>query len=405
MRLIYTTYNSDRGRTLANFLSSEGIENQLEMAKSNDWGQNDYGDTLFRIWVIDEDAADAAEKWAEAFEKDPENPFYQKTGSPTTVIPTILAPGEQTIKSPKIDLMNSGNNRNNQNGSLKPEPFRTITTGLLMLCILFYLISSMTSPHITSVPAYLPGTPITSAPIEKQFFYDYPRAYELVDKLVKLYGVEKLQFPESLPPEGQFLLKEFNNAPYWEGYYNHLLAYFKNIEPPNTHPLFEKIKEGEIWRLFTPCLIHASFLHILFNMMWLIVLGKQMEERLNTRRYMLFILIVGIFSNTCQYLMGGPNFLGFSGVVCGMVAFIYVRQKIAPWEGYPLDLSTSLFVLYFILALLGIQLVSFYMEVNHNTSFSPGIANTAHLTGAVMGALLGALPFFRKSNKAVGPIR
>jgi GlpG protein len=236
--------------------------------------------------------------------------------------------------------------------------------------------------------------------------YDYPKIYELTDKLIKLYGVEKLQSPETLPPEGQIILKEIQSIPHWQGYYDQFLAHFQGkAVQPAVAPMFEKIREGEVWRLFTPALLHTDFLHILFNMLWLLILGKQLEERLNPRRYMLLILIIGIFSNTCQYLMGGSNFMGFSGVVCGMVAFIWTRQKIAPWEGYPLERSSSAFVLYFILALLAIQMVSFYMEARHNTSISPGIANTAHITGALMGALLALTPFFKKNNTIARPTK
>lgn len=392
MRLVYTTDNAEQARVFANFLSSEGIENQLEMIKQDDWGQHDYGDMLFKIWVTDEDAAEAAEKWVETFEKDPQNPMFQKTGSKTTVIPAIV-PNGQKIKNGKFNLGDPGS-------AFKQEPVRTITSSLIMLCCILYLIASLTAPRITSIPANFPSTPIISAPIKKQFYYDYPRAYELVDRLVKLYGVEQLQTPESLPPEGQYLLKEFQNTPYWEGIYDWLLAYFKNAPLPNLDiPMFEKIGQGEVWRLFTPSLMHGDFLHILFNMIWLIILGKQLEERLDPKRYLLFILITGIFSNTCQYLMGGPAFLGFSGIVCAMLAFIIVRQKIAPWEGYPLETSVSMFAVYFVLAAFAIQLISFYLEISRNTSMQTGIGNTAHLSGALIGALLGLLPFFKKRPK------
>lgn len=403
MRLVYTTHDADQGRTLATFLSSEGIENQLEMVKNTDWGNDNYGETLFNIWVIDEDMAESAEKWVKAFNEDSKNPIYRKSGFGTTVLPTLLPADNnesfepnrpRTARSP-----HAGNQRSGGRILLKPEPIRTITAGILMLCCLFYIISNLTAPNITSIPPDLPSMPIMSAPISKQLLYDYPHAYELTDKLVKLYGIERLQTPGDLPLEGQYLVREIKKNTYWEGYYDIFLARFQHTEPPKVIvPTFEKIRQGEVWRLFTPCLMHTDFLHILFNMLWLLVLGKQLEQRLNARRYMLLIVLIGIFSNTCQYLMGGPNFIGFSGVVCGLVGFIWVRQKIAPWEGYPMERATSLFIVYFIAALLAIQIVSFYTETYHNLSISPGIANTAHLTGLAIGALLGFTPFFKKSN-------
>ena len=168
-----------------------------------------------------------------------------------------------------------------------------------------------------------------------------------------------------------------------------------NFVSPNTGShLIEKIRDGEFWRLFTPCLMHNDILHILFNMLWLIVLGKQLEQRLGIRRYLLLVLLTGIFSNTCQYLMSGSDFLGFSGVLCAMLAFIWIRQKIAPWEGYPLERSTIAFMMVFILAMSIIQIGSFFLENQYQISISPGIANTAHLSGAFIGICMACLPCF-----------
>jgi GlpG protein len=403
MRLVYTTHDADGARSLAQFLSSENIENQLEMATNTDWGQADYGVPTFRIWVIDEDAAESAEKWAAEFHQNPKDVKFQKTGSRTTVIPTVLPQNSSDNKASNEQLADFF--KPNKGSTPKPSQKRpeetNLTISLLLLCCILYLISSFTAPHVTAIPANLPATPFVSPSINKDFFYDYPAAYEIVDKLIQLYGVERLQSPQNLPPEGQSLLQEFHQTPYWNGIYDDIIGFFQNKEPISPRaPLFEKIREGEFWRLFTPCLLHSDFLHILFNMMWLIVLGKQLEQRLSPRHYLLLILIIGIFSNTCQYLMSGPNFLGFSGVICGMVGFIWVRQWIAPWEGYPLEKATSSFIIIFISVLLAIQMVSFYLEIYHHFSIAPGIANTAHLAGALIGVLLGCLPLFKKQTKA-----
>lgn len=404
MRLIYTTHDSDQARILAQFLSSEGIENQLEMTTSNDWGSSDYGVPTFKIWIYDEDATEAAGKWVESFEKDPHNPrFRTKEGNKAAILPTIISGGSSTPPFSQLDPKPSKDSLPFSPVPPKKEPETPLTFGFLMLCCVLYIISTLTAPHVDSLPSNLPSSPVLSSPINKQLLYDYPAAYELIDKIIKLYGIDSLQNPETLPPEGKFLLQEFHRTPYWTGFYNQIVAYFQTKEMPEQNaPMFEKIEEGEIWRLFTPCLLHSDFLHILFNMMWLIVLGKQLEHRLTARGYLLLILIVAIVSNTCQYLMSGPNFIGFSGVICGMVAFIWVRQKIAPWEGYPLEQATSLFLVFFISALAAIQLVSFYLEINHQVSIAPGIANTAHLTGAITGGMLAFLPFFKKRP---GPAR
>jgi GlpG protein len=230
--------------------------------------------------------------------------------------------------------------------------------------------------------------------------YDYPHSYEMVDKFVRIYGLEGLQNYENLPPEGLFLLKKILLTPVWEGFYSIAMNYFTQPKQPLqiNAPLFEKIREGQVWRVFTPCLLHANILHIFFNMLWLIYLGKIIEDRLNSFRYLFLILITAIVSNTAQYLMSGPSFLGFSGVICGMLAFVWVRQKYAPWEGYRLAQGTFALMFFFVMSMAGIQALSFFLKIYYQAEYFPSIANTAHITGGVAGYLLGRMNLMAIKN-------
>ena len=78
----------------------------------------------------------------------------------------------------------------------------------------------------------------------------------------------------------------------------------------------------------------------------------------------------------------------------GLAGFIWSRGKIAPWEGYPIQKSTLLFLVLFVLAMFGLQFTSFILHLFSDVNFSPNIANAAHITGAVLGALLGRLSLF-----------
>ncbi len=159
-------------------------------------------------------------------------------------------------------------------------------------------------------------------------------------------------------------------------------------------PFLVKIRQGEIWRLFTPALLHRDFLHILFNMIWLWMLSRPIEERIGPWKTLFFVLTVGIISNMAQYLMGGPFFLGYSGVITGMAGFIWMRRKKAPWEGYPIPLTTLYFLGFFVLAMSALQGVSLLLRLFTSIQVSPHIANTAHITGALVGILLGKSSFF-----------
>lgn len=405
MRLIYTVNDPTKARKLASYLISQGIDNRLEMAPNTDWGSTDYGTPTCNIWIYDEDQLEQAMDWAQRFNADPDDPSFEKSGIKTEVKPQVLPAGTpghpQDIKLTNlISKERKRIQRINQNQELSFSG--NLTIALLILCSIIFIVCQLTAPHVTFMPTQLPAMPLTAAETKKDLLYDYPRAYELLDKIIKLYGVEKLQSPQDLPPEGQFILNEFHKTPYWQGFYNIVVQKFigkSNKEP--LPPMFEKIQQGEVWRLFTPALLHNDILHLVFNMLWLIVLGKQIEQKLSGRRYLIMIILLAIFSNTCQYLMSGPNFLGFSGVICGMLTFIWTRQQVAPWEGYPLQRATFLFMAYFILAMFIIQLVTFFFEIKNAALFSPGIANTAHFAGAALGLLLGRLSFFSWKTKSL----
>jgi GlpG protein len=393
MRIIATLSDQIKARQLSAFLASEGIENQLEIQTISDWGSTHYGDQECRLWVIDEDQLAAAQRWVQKYETDAEDPLF-KPFVPSPVV-SLQAKLEQQLHH--VPSVSQPGQSPAVVGGRKTWSF---TLALLILCsLLFLMIESTTPPIPKTYPVYLPAVAVFSPPIKKALFYDYPKKFELANQLVNLYGLEALALPQNLPEEGQQLLTQYLDTPYWQGIYPLLVAavqgkWAEQAEMTAKAPLFEKIRAGELWRLFTPCLMHNDILHLLFNMIWLMLLGKQLEERLRGTRYLSLILLTGIFSNTCQYLMSGLNFIGISGVLCAMLAFIWVRQKRAPWEGYPLQKATITFMMVFILGIFSLQLFSFYLEASGEVGASIGIANTAHLSGAALGALLGLLPFF-----------
>src|SRR5262249_48735414 len=111
-------------------------------------------------------------------------------------------------------------------------------------------------------------------------------------------------------------------------------------------------------------------------------------------RSLLLTFTAGIVSNTMQYLMGGPFFLGYSGIITGLAGFIWSRQKIAPWEGYPIRKSMLLFLAVFVLAMVGLQLGSVVFMLLTDRLILLNIANSAHVTGAIWGLVMGRLSFF-----------
>lgn len=376
---------------ISNLLSQQGIENRWEMVSNHDWGDAAYGVASYELWIIEEDDLEKAQQIFHAFLENPEK-------------------AEELWNLPTPSLEDLPNIKNNfdfspPKGSFrmrnKRPPMGVITTYILVICAILFIWSEFTTPkmpHNVNLisEANLPLIPLFNAPVKKKLMYDYPRAFVFIDRLVSIYGIDRVLEPVELPTEGKFLIREYEKTPYWHGYYEKFVSFLRNrtSSSKSAVPLFEKIKEGELWRLFTPALLHNDILHIFFNMFWLIILGSQLEARLGQWRYITFTLLAMLISNTAQYLMTGANFIGFSGVLCSMFTFIWMRQRRAPWEGYQLDSMTMGFIMLFIVGMAVLQLISFYLEVQTGEIMGSGVANTAHLAGALLGAVLGRWNLF-----------
>ena len=139
----------------------------------------------------------------------------------------------------------------------------------------------------------------------------------------------------------------------------------------------KEIFNGELWRLFTPAFIHFGIIHILFNMLWLYQLGSVIEQRQKTTRLAILVIIISLLSNLAQYLWAGPMFGGMSGVVYGLLAYLWVQGKYNPWAGLGLDQNIAVMMLvWFVICWLGLV---------------GNIANMAHTIGLVSGAILGLI--------------
>lgn len=156
---------------------------------------------------------------------------------------------------------------------------------------------------------------------------------------------------------------------------------------------WELILQGQVHRLVTPIFLHFIIgslpIHLIFNMMWLWDLGGSIEKEKGPWYLLILVLIIGVSSNVAQYfaeyLMEGyvhPRYIfgGMSGVVYGLLGFIFMRRKQDPF--FKVELHPGIMQFMLIWLVLGYVL---------NATGAIGVANTAHLIGLVSGGLLGIL--------------
>lgn len=364
MRKVGTLSSQQEALRFSSFLRHIQIAHTCEASSEPSNGYISYD-----IWVHDEDRLEEAR---EAFEK-----FLQEPADSLFDVPLEKAPVE-TEEAPALS----------EPATEEPPPLQRAPSGLTYL-VLFVCIFVFFITLYQEVPLAREGAPEATfifTPLQTACLYDLPPLFEhLMQLLQNPQAVSEVKTEVDLLP----------HLSYWRGIYDWLLLKIQTGDPSQAEgPLWIKLRQGELWRLISPCIVHGGFLHILFNMLWVWMLCRPVEQRLGFFRACALTLLVAIGSNTAQYLMGGPLFLGYSGVVMGLAGFIWSRQRVAPWEGYPVQRSTLLFLFFFILAMLALQVVSFLLQIFSSVRFSLNVANTAHLSGALFGALLGRLRYF-----------
>jgi GlpG protein len=140
---------------------------------------------------------------------------------------------------------------------------------------------------------------------------------------------------------------------------------------------------GQYWRLVTPAFLHFSWLHIVFNCLWLWEIGARMERVIGQVNMLLLFLVIAMVSNVSQFVFGGSGlFGGMSGVVYGLLGFSWVAPLLQPaWPIKPPSGVMLVMVGWLLLCLAGVvELLGF-----------GAVANAAHIGGLMCGAVLGAL--------------
>lgn len=150
------------------------------------------------------------------------------------------------------------------------------------------------------------------------------------------------------------------------------------------HNLSGMLATGQWWRLITPAFMHFSELHLVFNLLWIWVVGSRIEQLQG--RWVLFgiFLLASSLSNLAQFWVSGPLFGGMSGVVYAVLGYTWLwdKQGYRPRFGLPPGLMLFMLV-WLVLGYLGVlQLIGM-----------GAVANTAHLVGLIIG-LLWVLPVY-----------
>ncbi|WP_416885209.1 rhomboid family intramembrane serine protease [Marinospirillum sp.] len=148
-------------------------------------------------------------------------------------------------------------------------------------------------------------------------------------------------------------------------------------------PLSATLESGQWWRLISPIFIHFGWMHLVFNLLWMWVLGEAIERHQGHFRLVLLVLIAALVSNTAQFMVNqSSQFGGLSGVIYAYLGYTWLLSRRLPRSG--LEIPSAL-----VAFMLGWMLLGMTPWAQ---SFGLNMANEAHLGGLIAGLLFALLP-------------
>jgi membrane associated rhomboid family serine protease len=147
---------------------------------------------------------------------------------------------------------------------------------------------------------------------------------------------------------------------------------------------------GDFLTIFTSMFMHAGWLHIGGNMLYLWIFGDNVEDRFGHLRYLVFYLLCGIAATFAQmaFSLGSsiPN-LGASGAIAGVLGaylLMFPQRRVTVMLGSGVTQMPALIVigLWFVLQLFsGIGSIA-------SSADTGGVAYMAHIGGFIAGVVL-----------------
>lgn len=149
---------------------------------------------------------------------------------------------------------------------------------------------------------------------------------------------------------------------------------------------------GQFLTIFSSMFMHAGWIHIGGNMLYLFIFGDNVEDRLGHLRYLIFYLLCGIAASFAQYLVSigssVPN-LGASGAIAGVLGayiIMFPGERVRVLMGYAVVQMSALVVIGFWILLQVISSLSTFTASSQTGG--GGVAYMAHIGGFLAGIVL-----------------
>ena len=143
--------------------------------------------------------------------------------------------------------------------------------------------------------------------------------------------------------------------------------------------------------IFTSMFMHAGWLHLGGNMLYLWIFGDNVEDRFGHGKFLIFYLLCGIAATFAQLAFSTgsnvPN-LGASGAIAGVLGsyiLMFPQQQVRVLIGRVVTPVSALIVIGFWIVL---QFFSGFASITSAAADTGGVAYMAHIGGFIAGFVL-----------------
>jgi membrane associated rhomboid family serine protease len=156
---------------------------------------------------------------------------------------------------------------------------------------------------------------------------------------------------------------------------------------------------GSYRTIFTSMFVHGGWMHIIGNMLYLWIFGRNVEDSVGHFKFIIFYLLSGVAAAAAQVAIAPDStvpMIGASGAISGVLgAYLLLFPRARVLILFPIWIFWRLFYVPAFLLLIfwfGMQLLSGFAVLSMDVN--GGVAFWAHVGGFVAGMLL--IPIFKK---------
>jgi membrane associated rhomboid family serine protease len=147
--------------------------------------------------------------------------------------------------------------------------------------------------------------------------------------------------------------------------------------------------------LFTSMFLHGGWLHLLGNMLFLWVFGRNLEDLIGGTRFLVFYLLCGLVSAVAQVIANSHSpvpTIGASGAIAGVMGAYLIK-----FPRSQIDTLVLLIVFFtrltipapfYLLFWFGLQFLNGFESIGDRSYTGGGVAYFAHIGGFLAGMLL-----------------